>query len=44
MCREKGVALPADMLQVAKQYGLRLSVLNAFFAVQVSLSMTGRFL
>ena len=35
LCREKGVTLPADMLEVAKQYGLRSSVLNAFFAAKV---------
>ncbi|GIL81612.1 hypothetical protein Vretimale_1224 [Volvox reticuliferus] len=31
---EKKMRLPADMLEVAKKYGLRLSVLNAFVAAQ----------
>ncbi|GLI61148.1 hypothetical protein VaNZ11_003432 [Volvox africanus] len=31
---EKKISLPADMLEVAKKYGLRLSVLNAFVAAQ----------
>ncbi len=32
---EKKLSLPADMLEVAKKYGLRSSVLNAFLAAQV---------
>lgn len=32
LCREKGVTLPADMLEIAKKYGLRLGVLNKFFS------------
>ncbi|GFR48372.1 hypothetical protein Agub_g10262 [Astrephomene gubernaculifera] len=31
---EKKVSLPADMLEIAKKYGLRSSVLNAFFAAR----------
>lgn len=35
LCREKGVTLPADMLEIAGKYGLRLTVLNAYLALQV---------
>lgn len=31
----KGIALPADFLQVAAKEGLRLSVLTKFFELQV---------
>lgn len=31
---EKKISIPADMLEVAKKYGLRASVLNAFVAAQ----------
>ncbi len=32
LAKEKGVSLPADMLQTASKFGLRASVLNTFFA------------
>ena len=40
--KEKGVQLPADMLQVAKDFGLRQSVLTAYMAAQ-SAFFTGFF-
>ncbi len=39
---EKKISLPADMLEIAKKYGLRLSVLNAFVATHVRLLHTGK--
>ena len=35
LCKERGVSLPADMLEIAAKYGLRLSAFEAFAALQV---------
>lgn len=35
--KEKNIKLPADMLEIAKQCGLRLSCLNAYVACQARL-------
>eukprot|EP00197_Chlamydomonas_leiostraca_P015215 CAMPEP_0202886002 /NCGR_PEP_ID=MMETSP1391-20130828/41951_1 /ASSEMBLY_ACC=CAM_ASM_000867 /TAXON_ID=1034604 /ORGANISM="Chlamydomonas leiostraca, Strain SAG 11-49" /LENGTH=362 /DNA_ID=CAMNT_0049569265 /DNA_START=170 /DNA_END=1260 /DNA_ORIENTATION=+ len=34
MCKDKGISLPQDMLEVAAKYGLRLSAVNTYFALQ----------
>lgn len=35
LCQEKGISLPADMMQIAAQYGLRLSAFQAYAGLQV---------
>ena len=39
--KEKNIKLPADMLEIAKQCGLRLSCLNAYVACQARLCACG---
>jgi len=35
LSKERGISLPADMLEIAAKYGLRLSALEAYIALQV---------
>lgn len=42
LSKEKGISVPADMLEIAAKFGLRLSALNTYFSLQVCAHFWGR--